>query len=101
MRQAKIYINGQLAGLLIKRKDSYLFKYEIDYKGPSVSLTMPISTTEYQFKQFPPFFDGLLPEGPQLEALLKKAKLDREDYFGQLVKVGQDLIGAVTVEEIA
>jgi serine/threonine-protein kinase HipA len=52
----------------------------------------------YEFKTFPPFFDGLLPEGAQLEGLLRLKKLDRSDYFGQLISVGQDLVGAVTVE---
>jgi hypothetical protein len=28
--------------------------------------------------------------------LLKQAKLDRDDYFGQLITVGEDLVGAVT-----
>ena len=52
------------------------------------------------FDKFPSFFDGALPEGPRLEALLRQAKLDRTDYFGQLVTVGADLVGAITVEEI-
>ena len=46
------------------------------------------------------FFDGLLPEGVMLESLLKKRKLDRHDYFGQLVILGADLVGAITVVEI-
>ena len=51
----------------------------------------------YRFKAFPSFFEGLLPEGPQLDALLRKAKLDKKDYFGQLLQVGNDLVGSVTV----
>ncbi len=35
-----------------------------------------------------------------LDALLRKYKIDRNDYFGQLIKVGQDVVGAVTIEEI-
>jgi serine/threonine-protein kinase HipA len=35
-----------------------------------------------------------------LEALLLKYKLDRKDYFGQLIQVGNDLVGAVTVHEV-
>jgi serine/threonine-protein kinase HipA len=52
----------------------------------------------YLFETFPPFFEGLLPEGYQLDALLRKAKLDKNDYFSQLVTVGRDLVGSVTVE---
>jgi serine/threonine-protein kinase HipA len=35
-----------------------------------------------------------------LEALLRQCKLDRNDYFGQLLRVGKDVVGAVTIEEI-
>ena len=37
---------------------------------------------------FPPPFEGLLPEGAQLEALLRNHKIDRDDAFGKLVVVG-------------
>lgn len=103
MRTAKIFINkNTLAGLLIEldAKAGYKIEYVDGYSGPPISLTMPISKKVYEFSVFPPFFDGVLPEGSQLEALLRQAKLDRDDYFGQLVTVGKDLIGAVSVEEV-
>lgn len=100
MRRAKVFVNGIPAGILtMQDKDQYLFEYSDTYQGPPVSLTMPISQKIYHFTQFPPFFEGLLPEGPQLEALLRHAKLNRYDYFGQLLAVGADMVGAVTVEE--
>ena len=34
-----------------------------------------------------------------LEGLLKQIKIDKNDYFGQLLAVGGDLVGAVTVKE--
>jgi serine/threonine-protein kinase HipA len=43
----------------------------------------------------------VLPEGVMLEALLKQRKIDRNDLFGQLVAVGEDLVGAVSVKERA
>jgi serine/threonine-protein kinase HipA len=61
---------------------------------------MPPSQMIYEFDSFPPFFDGLLPEGYQLDGLLKFAKIDRNDLFAQLVTVGDDLVGNVTVKEI-
>jgi serine/threonine-protein kinase HipA len=61
---------------------------------------MSVSNKEYTFDEFPPFFDGLLPEGVMLEGLLRKAKLDNYDLFGQLMRVGGDMVGSVTVEEI-
>lgn len=100
MRKAKIYNHGILAGYLISHEDGkYEFHYEKQYTGSPISLTMPVAKKCFEFNQFPPFFDGLLPEGVLLEALLKKRKIDRYDFFTQLVTVGQDLVGSVTVEE--
>ncbi len=39
---------------------------------------MPVSDKVYEFSSFPPFFEGLLPEGYQLEGLLKFGKIDRK-----------------------
>ncbi|MFN7098093.1 MAG: HipA N-terminal domain-containing protein [Gammaproteobacteria bacterium] len=48
----------------------------------------------------PSLFDELLPEGIQLEGLLRIQKIDRHDYFSQLTCVGRDMAGAITAEEI-
>ena len=61
---------------------------------------MPVDISEFTFGSFPPFFDGLLPEGIQLDGLLKFRKIDKDDYFSQLIAVGGDLVGAITVEEV-
>jgi serine/threonine-protein kinase HipA len=100
MRRAHVFFDGTLAGHLteVDRKH-FVFEYEPDYQGGSVSLTMPVSKKKFEFEGFPPFFDGLLPEGLQLEGLLRQKKIDRDDNFSQLVAVGEDLVGAVTVKE--
>ena len=101
MRKALIFVNAIAAGMLEEFPNNiYHFNYYSEYKGPPVSLTMPSSKLFYEFKSFPPFFEGLLPEGILLEALLKKYKLDKNDYLGQLLKVGHDVVGAVSIEEI-
>jgi serine/threonine-protein kinase HipA len=103
MRKAEVFVQNQPAGFLIENDEGtpskYVFEYLESYDGTPVSLNYPTKQKRYEFDSFPSFFDGLLPEGPQLEALLKQAKLDRRDYFGQLVTVGADLVGAVTVKE--
>lgn len=101
MRQAKVYNHAIYAGLLIENDDgSFDYIYDDHYNGPPISLTMPVKQKKIHFKKFPPFFDGVLPEGFLLAALLKKSKLDQHDYFGQLILIGKDLVGSVTVEEI-
>ena len=102
MRKAKILVNGTEAGVLteIKLGTQYTFEYFDAYKGPEISRTMPAEQKKYSYDKFPPFFDGLLPEGFQLEGLLKLKKIDKNDYFSQLLAVGEDLVGVVTVKEI-
>lgn len=102
MRKARVYNFGIPAGELIEIEtgNKYKFVYFDEYIGPPISLTMPLNKKEFTFEEFPPFFDGLLPEGVQLEALIRQMKIDRNDLFSQLVQVGKDLVGSVTVEEI-
>lgn len=102
MRSAEISMHGLPAGILeeIDAGKKYRFVYFESYNGTSISLTMPVADKEFVFDRFPPFFDGLLPEGLLLEGLLKYRKIDRHDYFSQLVAVGNDLVGSVTVKGI-
>ena len=100
MRQATVSVHGEPAGVLEEDgPTSFVFRYLDTYGGAPVSLTMPVSQREYRFEGFPPFFEGLLPEGEMLDGLLRQRKLDRGDLFGQLVAVGEDVVGAVTVVE--
>jgi serine/threonine-protein kinase HipA len=100
MKKADVFMHGILAGILEEHEAGrqYRFAYVEDYKGAPVSLTMPVDGQEFFFDRFPPYFDGLLPEGLLLEGLLKQRKIDKSDYFSQLVAVGGDLVGAVTVQ---
>lgn len=101
MKKAQIKVHNKLAGILTETDDrQYHFQYLSEYDGPPISLTLPVREEVYNFDSFPPYFDGVLPEGIQLEGLLKQHKVDGEDYFAQLVLTGADLVGAVTVEEL-
>ena len=103
MRKAKVYVKGIEAGILAEfvQGKEYVFEYLDGYDGLEVSRTMPKNIRVYRFGIFPPFFDGLLPEGIQLEGLLKIRKIDKHDYFSQLIAVGEDMVGVVTVKEVA
>lgn len=99
MKLARIYQQDQFAGLLEARDDgSYRFTYDAAFRGEPVSLTMPTSQRLWEFPLFPAPFEGLLPEGVQLEALLRHRKLDRHDLFGQLLAVGGDVVGSLRIE---
>ena len=101
MRRAEVFVNDVLAGELVDTGNGYDFVYDEEYSGLPVSFTMPLERKEFHFDSFPPFFEGLLPEGERLESLLRREKLDRSDFFGQLVIVGADLVGTVTIRKIS
>ena len=99
MREAIVLVHGIRAGVLTEVSASeYYFEYDENYECDVVSLTMPLNLKKYGYKSFPPFFEGLLPEGVMLEGLLRIAKIDQKDYFSQLIATGNDLVGAVTVK---
>lgn len=102
MRKANVYVNAIVAGILteIRQGAEYTFEYNDGYDGPEISRTMLTSQKKFTFTRFPPFFEGLLPEGIQLDGLLKLKKIDQNDLFSQLMAVGDDVVGAVTVKEI-
>ncbi len=101
MRKAVVFAHGKRAGILMEvSPKEYKFNYDDDYDGQPISLTMPVGQKEFSFSGFPPFFEGLLPEGIMLEGLLRISKIDQKDYFSQLMATGADLVGAVTVEPL-
>lgn len=101
MRKADVFMHNVHAGVLeeITPRTAFRFTYDLDYDGPPVSLATPVGPEPYEYDAFPPFLEGLLPEGYNLEALLRALKIDRQDLFSQLLAVGTDMVGAVTVRE--
>ncbi len=99
-RRAIIRQHGIPAGNLAEvDTGGWSFAYLPDYSGPPVSLTLLVREEPWLSTDFPPFLEGLLPEGPQLDAILRKHKIDRSDCFRQLMIVGHDVVGSLTVEE--
>jgi len=100
MKRAHVSVMGEAAGTLVEADAGrFVFRYLASYHGPPVSLTMPVDGGEFTFDGLPPFFEGLLPEGDMLEGLLRQRKIDRNDLFRQLLAVGGETVGAVTVTE--
>lgn len=98
MRQLHVYCHGILAGIFTELSPgkSYTFSYTSNYKGPSISLTMPIHQQTFTYDHFPVFFEGFLPDGITLEALTRIHNIDPADYISQLHIIGHDLSGSLT-----
>ena len=88
MRQALIYNQDQLAGLLTEDENGYTFQYDTAYIKSSDADTSLILF---------PFFDGLIPEGWLLDIAEKSWKINRRDRMSLLLACCKDCIGAVSV----
>ena len=101
MRQAKIFVDDILAGLLSENEEGYVFQYEKAYlesmvKKP-VSLTLPLQKEPFKAEYLFPFFDGLIPEGWLLNIAQKNWKLNPRDRMGLLMDTCKDCIGNISV----
>ncbi len=101
MRKADVCQQGEFAGTLEEIDGShYRFVYASGYDGEPISLALPVRDAPYEFDKFPALFEGLLPEGLQLEALLRTYKVDKQDMFQQMLIVGEDVVGSLTIREV-
>jgi serine/threonine-protein kinase HipA len=101
MRKAEVYQQGVLAGILEEHdQNRYRFTYASGYQGQPISLALPVREKPYEFDKFPPVFEGLLPEWLQLESMLRLYKIDKKDLFKQVVTVGEDFVGSLTMKEV-
>lgn len=104
MRQAKIFMDNKLAGMLTENEEGYSFMYDTTYLEElgtkPVSLTLPLQDKPFVSKTMFPFFDGLIPEGWLLEIAEKNWKLNERDRMGLLLVCCRDCIGAVGIEEV-
>ena len=102
MKQAKIIMHNQLAGILTEDENGYTFIYDSPYLANTtaepISLTLPLVDKPYISNVLHPFFDGLIPEGWLLDIAEKNWKIDNRDRMSLLLACCKDCIGAVSVQ---
>ena len=100
-RQVNVFFYGKMCGVLSENGSTYTFIYDNDYRGKSLSLSMPVTQKIHVHEGLPPFFKGLAPEGWLRRRYSEIQRIDERDLFGFLIRNNKDLLGAVTFEEIA
>ncbi len=105
MRQARIYYQDKVAGILKETDEGdYVFRYEDDYinehQNDFITFSMPVSEAVYRDNRLFPFFEGLIPEGWLLDIASKNWKINRNDRMGLLLACCRNCIGAVSVEPV-
>ena len=101
MRQAQVFYQDKLAGLLTENEEGYYFIYDNQYLESSnpkpVSLTLPMQKSAFESKILFPFFDGLIPEGWLLNIAIDNWKINPRDRFGLLLSMCRDCIGCISI----
>lgn len=101
MRNALILVHGNPAAVLTEHPgQGFDVAYLPEYDGVPVSLSFPVREGRRRYSDFPAFLDNLLLEGAMLEGFLRRHKVDQDDYCSQLIMLGEDLVGALTVREM-
>ncbi|MEI8634404.1 HipA N-terminal domain-containing protein [Vibrio sp. PP-XX7] len=94
-RRVKVLLYGKFCGVLSQNEQGFTFEYEPDYKGRSLSLSMPIEERRFDSKVLHPFFLSLAPEGWLKKRYAELQKIDENDPLGMLMSNGENLLGAV------
>ena len=106
MRQAQVFSNNILAGILSETDDGkYIFKYDekylLDSNTRAISLSMPKRDEPYVADELFPFFYNMLSEGANKTLQCITLKIDENDSFGLLLATAyNDTIGAITVRKL-
>lgn len=101
MKQGRVYLYSQFAGLLTEDENGFIFVYDKDYltseHAEAISLTLPLQEKPYHDTVLFPFFDGLIPEGWLLNIAENSWKINQRDRMSLLLACCKDCIGAVSV----
>ena len=101
MRQAEIYRNNILAGILTEEGGEYRFCYDDEYlskeEAQPISLTLPLQTEAFVSPVLFSFFDGLIPEGWLLDVAIRNTDISILDRMSLLLLCCKECIGSISV----
>ena len=101
-RRGYVLFDGERAGTIEEAGRGMTFRYDAAWlarkDAQPLSLTLPLTDEPVEYAGPHPFFTGLLPEGWLFNLALGKLKIARDDWFGQLLELCRDSVGAVSIE---
>lgn len=101
-RALAVWWEGAVAGALTAdRHGAMRFAYDGDWladpDAPALSFSLPKRPEPYPPRQCRPFFEGLLPEGAQRDAVAAALGVSRANEFRLLERLGGEVAGALTL----
>lgn len=102
MRTLTVWWEGAVVGALrADRHGAMRFAYADDWladpTAPALSVSLPKRPEPYPPRQCRPFFEGLLPEGAQRDAVAAALGVSRANEFRLLEGLGGEVAGALTL----
>lgn len=94
--------DATLVGTILGSKtQGHTFSYHPSYLASpcavALSASLPLQTGSFSEKEFRPFFEGLLAEGPARAQLAAQLSLPEDDYLALLEACGKECIGDVVI----
>ena len=101
-RALTVWWEGAVVGSLALDADGQMrFTYAEEWlageHSPALSCSLPKRREPFHRRRCRPFFEGLLPEGIQREAVAAVLGVSPDDEFGLLERLGGDVAGALTL----
>jgi len=91
----------EVGSLALDRDGQMQFTYAAEWlaggRSPALSCSLPKRREPFRRRLCRPFFEGLLPEGAQRDAVARVLGVSQENEFGLLERLGGEVAGALTL----
>ena len=101
-RTLTVWWEGAIVGSLALDADGQMqFTYAEEWlardRSPAISCSLPKRREPFRRRLCRPFFEGLLPEGAQRDAVVRVLRVSPDNEFGLLERLGGEVAGALTL----
>ena len=90
-----VYSGFELVGSLFAAEGKTTFCYDNSYRGPAISVCLPVKKGAFSARETQAFFSALSPEGPMRADFLRMLRAARDEYVPFLEALNDESIGAL------